>query len=447
MKGDVPFRRSPRAVKRLGVLTAMLVGACLSLSALAETRLVSSRPLAWKDFLGVNAHFLWFKPAQYARQMQALKALGLEWTRVDLHWDRHEPEENRLELKSLDELVADSKQQQLKSVFYLVGSARFASSAPPWARNSDQYPPTDPAVFARRMAMLAQRYPTVDAWQVWNEPNLPSFWAPRTDARGYGRLLQASVAALRAVAPAKPVVMAGMAYYSQQVGGTLMLEELAKLGAFSLGTVIAYHPYSLAPEGDDPKARDFVLRVQEVNRRLRSVNVPAIWATEWGWSSYAGPKEEQPIIGVQGQADYLLRRLALMSALDFDRVFLFALSDLDGRASVRDQSYGLLALDGQPKPAYLALSRFLSITGPRLLPDAGPHVLKEAGEQFSVAWRRPDGTRLWLFWAGQPGTIQLSGIAQAVLHRPLQGDRQEVAATDGRLSLAADNQLQILEWK
>ena len=35
----------------------------------------------------------------------------------------------------------------------------------------------NPTLFAARLAMLlAQRYPSVDAWQIWNEPNLPTFW-------------------------------------------------------------------------------------------------------------------------------------------------------------------------------------------------------------------------------------------------------------------------------
>ncbi|MFN2910829.1 hypothetical protein ACKUE4_25240, partial [Escherichia coli] len=74
----------------------------------------------------------------------------------------------------------------------------------------------------------------------------------------------------------------------------------------------------------------------------------------------------QDIIGVEGQADYVLRRLALMSALDYDRIFLFTLSDLDQRASVRVRVSGLLDLDANPKPVYLALQRFLKVTGPKL---------------------------------------------------------------------------------
>ncbi len=61
-----------------------------------------------------------------------------------------------------------------------------------------------------------------------------------------------------------------------------------------------------------------------------------------------------------------------MSALDYDRTFLFTLSDLVPRASVRDQSYGLLDIDANPKPVYTALKQFLEVSGPTLTPGDRP---------------------------------------------------------------------------
>ncbi|WAJ40103.1 cellulase family glycosylhydrolase [Pseudomonas sp. GOM7] len=410
------------------------------------TQLKAPRAVVWKDFLGVNAHFLWFSPEQYREQMQRLRDLGLEWTRIDLHWDRHEPKEGRYRLGELDQLVADLKAQQLKSVFYLVGSAPHATSAPPGSPTPDQYPPRDPRVFAERMAMLAKRYPSVDAWQVWNEPNLPSFWRPHEDPEGYGRLLQVTTQALRQAVPDKPVVMGGMAYYSQMpVKGGLMLESLGKLGVQQLGTIVAYHPYSQTPETDEPGARDFVLRSQQLNATLRGAQVPQIWATEWGWSSYSGPKELQEIIGDQGQADYVLRRLALMSALDYDKVFLFALSDLDSRASARDQHYGLLDLQGKPKPVYLALQRFLKLTGPRLEPADAPTLEATPDDLFSVAWQREDGKHVWLFWSESSAPLHLPQISAAELHDPLAGNQTALSEAGG-IRLQAKPSLQMLVW-
>lgn len=430
-------------------VAALAVFLLVNLSQPAEaetTQLKAPRAVVWKDFLGVNAHFLWFTPEQYKQQMQRFHALGLEWVRVDLHWDRHEPSEGRYRLGELDEVVDSLKQEQLKSVFYLVGSAPHATSAPSGSPTPDQYPPKQAQVFAERMAMLARRYPSIDAWQVWNEPNLPSFWRPHEDAEAYGRLLQQSTQALRQVDPNKPVVMGGMAYYSQMpVKGGLMLESLGKLGVQQLGTIIAYHPYSQTPETDEPGKRDFILRSQQLNQMLRGVQVPAIWATEWGWSSYAGPIELQELIGEQGQADYVLRRLALMSALDYDKLFLFALSDLDSRASARDQHYGLLDLQGKPKPVYMALQRFLQISGPRLQPADAPQLSALPNDLYAISWTREDGKNLWLFWSASGAEVHLPNVTKAVVHDPLSGARKDVQSDQG-IRVKASPTLQMLVW-
>ena len=407
--------------------------------------LKAPREVVWKDFLGVNAQFLWFSPKRYALQMERLKDLGLEWVRLDLHWDQLELQEDVYNVAALDVLVRHLQQQQLKSMFYLVGSARFITTAPPDSPYQDQYPPKDPDVFAMRMALLAMRYPSVEAWQVWNEPNLIGFWRPQADAQGYAQLLERSTLALRSVDPEKPVVGAGMAFFSDLPGGASMFEQLGALGIQRLNTVVAYHPYSQMPEGNQRGSNDWLLRTQELNHVLRNSGVHDIWATEWGWSSYSGPKEAQDIIGRAGQADYVLRRLALMSTQDFDRIFLFTLNDLDARASVRDRDYGLLDLDGQPKPVYEALQRFLQITGPRLKPADPPLLNKTVNGLYSIAWTAEDGRNLWMFWAEKGGEVELKDLPQGLLHDPLTGRETAVKAGES-VKVKVKPSLQILSW-
>ncbi len=40
--------------------------------------LKAPRAVVWKDFLGVNAQFLWFSPERYNKQIDRLQDLGLE---------------------------------------------------------------------------------------------------------------------------------------------------------------------------------------------------------------------------------------------------------------------------------------------------------------------------------------------------------------------------------
>ncbi|WP_248751624.1 cellulase family glycosylhydrolase [Pseudomonas sp. MWU15-20650] len=407
--------------------------------------LKGNKVVVWKDFLGVNAQFLWFSPERYQMQIDRLKDLGLQWVRLDLHWDRLEPAENQYQVATLDQLVGKLQDNQLKSVFYLVGSAPFATTAPVGAPYQDQYPPKDPNVFAIRMALLSQRYPSVDAWQVWNEPNLLGFWRPVADPAGYATLLNVTTAALRAVNPSKPVVAAGMAFFSEMPNGKTMLDALDAQGLANLNTVVSYHPYTQLPEGNDPANLDFVDKTTQLNQKLRSNGAQALWSTEWGWSTYTGPKEVQDIITLQGQADYVIRRVALMSAMDFDKIFLFTLSDLDQRASVRDQSYGLLDIDANPKPVYTALKRFLDISGPQLTPGDPPAADQLPDGLFSIGWTRADGHKLWFFWSALGGNAHLPGLTSATLYDPLRGTQTPLNDANG-LTVPVKSNLQILLW-
>lgn len=409
------------------------------------------RPVVWRDFLGLNAQLQWFAPEVAARQVARMKELGLNWVRLGLHWMLLEPKEGRYELAPIDQMMKLVADQGLQSIAYLVGTPRYASSVEAGDRHEryfDKFPPRDVRLYAQRLALLAQRYPQVNVWQVWNEPNILGFWAPKPDPEGYGRMLLASVQALRATVPGKPIAMAGMAYFSEMGDGSgLMIEKLARLGAFNLDVTVAYHPYTARAEGSESDARDFVKRVEPAHQWLRAGGVKRIWATEWGWSSYAGPKEEQPIVGEDGQAEHTLKRLALMAALDYDRIFLFTLSDLDARASVRDQHYGLLRLDGQPKPVFHALKRFLQVCGPRLEPDTAPVPMGEVPEGLvSIGWRRPDGSRLWMFWAERAGEVRLGWPASqpARLHQPGTGREQLLAVVQGNVRVPVTPSLQML---
>ena len=439
--------------RRQTFLASLAVVAVLGLTAVlwgrqadAESHVLKgNKTVVWKDFLGVNAQFLWFSPQRYQMQIDRLKDLGLEWVRLDLHWDQLEPAQNQYQVATLDQLVGKLQDNQLKSVFYLVGSAPFATTAPAGAPYQDQYPPKDPNVFANRMALLSQRYPSVDAWQVWNEPNLLGFWRPVADPAGYATLLTASAAALRAVAPNTPVVAAGMAFFSEMPNGQTMFDALAALGVASLNTVVSYHPYTQLPEGNDPANLDFIAKTTQLNPALRNGGVQTLWSTEWGWSTYPGPKDAQDIITQQGQADYVVRRLALMSALDYDRIFLFTLSDLDQRASVRDQFYGLLDIDANPKPVYTALKYFLDVSGPSLTPGDPPVADALPDGLFSIGWTRADGRKVWFFWSAEGGNAHLPNLASATLYDPLRGTQTPVSGTNG-LTVPVKPNLQILLW-
>jgi beta-xylosidase len=408
--------------------------------------LVPKKPVVWRNYLGINTQLLWFTPEIYVKQLEALKALGLSWVRIDLHWNYLEPSYGNYSLSSMDTMVSILKQMNISADIYLLGSTPFDTSAPPGTANENSYPPKNYNDFAAFMAMLARRYPSIQAWEIWNEPNLPSFWPPQENATAYGKLFEISTEEIRAAVPGKTIVMGGMAYYSQMPthNNTLMLEVLGKEGAFQLNTTVAYHPYSEYPEGNSPCNQSFIQHATLLNAELHGAGVSSIWADEWGWSSYNGIPEGQAIIGQTGQAEYLLRRLAMISTMDYNRTFLFTMSNLDGRATLRDRSYGLLNITGSPKLAYIALRRFLSFLGPEIVPTAPINVTTSVPTLYSITWERLNGSRVWIFWGSSDGnsTALLPG---GTLYDPLNGNTSTlISNSKGMINVPVRTYLQML---
>lgn len=434
------------------LLVLLLIGSALLLtsrSAEAEvTELRAPRSVVWKDYLGVNAQFHFFSPQVQEKQMQAINDLGLEWVRIAMHWAILEPQKGQFNLAAFDGASASMKRHGLKPVGFLAGSAPFATSAPPGDEHPDQYPPKDPQLYVDSLLAFIERYPDFRAWQIWNEPNIYPYWRPKEDAKAYARLLFASTEAIKARYPDMPVLTAGMAYFSQMpyTNNELMLKLLLDEGLAKRDLIVAYHPYTEEPEGDDVAARDFLARVKFVNHALRMHSIKQIWATEWGWSSYDGPKEMQAIIGIDGQADYTLRRLALMSAMDFDRTFLFNLSDLPTLVGPRDQKYGLIDLDGNPKPVFAALKNFFAVTGPRIEPADVPDVQDGPNDLYSIAWTRADGKNLWMFWSASGKSVNMPGVSNAELHDPLTGEVRILGSEAVGLTVPLKTSLQLLVW-
>lgn len=431
----------------VGLLSVILAGVLQVEAQAAPLAIKPVKSVAWADFLGMNTQFTWVSPEARRAQMAKMKELGLKWHREGIHWELLEPEEMQFRFAEVDDTVKAAGENGLLSSLYLVGSARHQTTAPAGVSNPDQYPPKSAAVYADRLAMLAERYPTVKAWQVWNEPNIPSFWQPNEDPAAYSVLLRESVAALAARAPAAQRVIGGMAYYSQMpIAGGLMFQALAGTGDLTPERVVAYHPYTNSAEGATPADRDFIDTANWLNTNLRQAGVKDIWATEFGWSSYAGPSELQPIVGEAGQADLTIRRLALMSAMDFNRVFLFTLADLDERATVRDRSYGLIRQDGTNKPVFTALKRMLATAGPSLSPADVPAYAASPQSLISISWKKPDGKRVLMFWANETGSLKFANSGSVVVNDPLTGGKVTVSPVGGAVSLSVGKTLKIATY-
>ena len=164
----------------------------------------ASDPMASPDY-GVQA-FLWWQPEVADRDLQLTKDAGFGWVKQLVSWqDVEGAGKGQYDWTNLDRIVDQAQQHGLK----LIVRVSQDPDRPFWAGN----PPDNAGHFADFLAAMASRYQgRIQAYQVWNEPNLAREWGGRRpDPAGYARLLKTAYSAIKGVDPNTTVITAGMA--------------------------------------------------------------------------------------------------------------------------------------------------------------------------------------------------------------------------------------------
>ena len=123
-------------------------------------------------------------------------------------------------------------------------------------------------------------------WEIWNEPNVDTFWHPSPDADDYALLLNAAGSAVKRADRRSQVVLAG----TSGIDLRFIRSVAARTHRFD---VVAVHPYRGLPEPS------FLKQV----KALRRLHKP-IWFSEIGWPAGDGCAS---CYGEVEQARYLVR--------------------------------------------------------------------------------------------------------------------------------------------
>jgi hypothetical protein len=260
--------------------------------------------------------------------------------------------------------------------------------APDWARPDDPTLLGDPEAFG---AFLRDLVPflagKVDAWQIWNEPNLIDFPGRIIDPEGYLALVREAVPAIREADPSARIVSPGMApnsmmfpdlaldddWYFETLFG---LNEGEAVGYFD---VIAVHAYGAgnspdtywpgnpaeAPGWND--APEFYFRhVEEYRRILAGLGLgnKPVWFTEMGWPTPNASEEYAYGAWMTEalQAAYLARAFEIIRT-EWPWVELAFVWHLNAMPFAGEDSIfaGFSVTDAQarPRPAYYAIQDFV----------------------------------------------------------------------------------------
>ncbi len=202
----------------------------------------------------------------------------------------------------------------------------------------------------------------ITAWQIWNEPNLPHYYAPKPSPGGYAELLRVSSKAITQQDPGAQIVLAGMPGYGKPDTAWKFLGELyGERGFKGAFDVVALHPYArtVGQLGSEVEA------LRKVMARHGDGRTP-LWLTEIGWGS--GPPNRFGLNkGLQGQSRLLSESFRLILSHEQDwhvgRLFWFDWRDPPKGAPVSCSfcsTAGLLENDGTAKPSWGAYRQFAS---------------------------------------------------------------------------------------
>jgi polysaccharide biosynthesis protein PslG len=262
-------------------------------------------------------------------------AAGFKWARKGVYWYSTETSVGVYNFSGTDSIVANCAGAGITPWFTLYGGNSLYGEA-----NDSVLTAAGRAGFAEFARRTALRYPQVKNFEIWNEPNLLSFWTPQPNIAAYCDLVAAASAAIKSVTPDAKII--GPALNVIPLG---WLENAFRLGLLEDVDYVCVHPYrGSAPETalpDYAKMRSLVRKYAPLGKRIEIIS------GEWGYSTSSQ-------VTTTVQAQYIAR------------MFLTSLSagmPLTNWYTWKDSAdyFGLVDNNRSPKPSYNAIKTLSTV--------------------------------------------------------------------------------------
>jgi hypothetical protein len=268
-----------------------------------------------------------------------VESAGSKLVRLPMMWWEVETRSGQYDFSSYDPIMESFRKQGIRPVICLAfGNPLYGDS---WSVRG----PNAIAAFANFAQAAAARYRANDViWEIWNEPNLASFWRPQGSDIEYMALLRATVPAIRQADPTALVIGPALANTT-----TPFLAACIRAGLLDLVDGVSVHPYQakLYPEAlanDLHTLSGWIQRYKPADR-----TIPILF-TEWGYSSASRTELER--------GNFLIREalVGVMNGIPVNIWFNFR--NKPGDCNSTSVCYGILSNDFIPFPAYERFSAF-----------------------------------------------------------------------------------------
>jgi hypothetical protein len=304
---------------------------------------------------------LWESDQALERDLQAMASTKARWFRIDVNWPSIQPSPDRWDWGPTDRVIGRARQLG----FQVLGTLAYT---PEWNRppgTSDKWAPIDHDAYATFVAEAVKRYQPLGVrhWEIWNEPNQAQWWRPRPDPASYADLLQRGSRAAKAVDPNAVIVTAGLAPApdaedGNQVNAATFVRRLYDAGAGGSFDAVGMHPYSfpVRPTFDHPM-NAFAGTMPALHQLMveHGDGAKKIWLTEYG-----APTHGAGAVSEDDQGAFLDEAFRTIAGWDWaGPLFVYHYRDTGTDRGDREQNFGLVRADGEPKPAWRRLAEIL----------------------------------------------------------------------------------------
>jgi hypothetical protein len=314
-----------------------------------------------------------------ARDIALARQAGLHWIKMAVPWRSIEPScKNCIDWDDLDRVVGAASAAGLNILVRV-------DHQPAWSRVTavDNGPPDDVYDYADFVSVLARRYRlgspkgTIQAIEVWNEPNLNREWGgaivDKNQAAQYVFMLKQTYQAVKAEDPSKIIVSAGLSPTGTNDGTAqpddVYLGWLYEQGLAKYSDAIGVHGAGFSPPeaeiGSNPNiaadaAHNFAYfrRVEQLHNIMVAngdVN-KQIWLLEFGWTTDQVHSEYAWFaVTPEQQADYVVRAYQYARtnwAPWIGPMFVWNFADPSWTPDVEQYWWSITNPDGTTRPAF-----------------------------------------------------------------------------------------------
>ncbi len=339
-----------------GRLAVLLLGICLGFYAggkLLRAKAIDNfdSPFGVLEFLhwdhSWNNH-KYGQPEDLDKAVSLMRQAGVGWVRLDFLWSDIEPRQGSFEFSKYDRIVRLLTDNGIYILGILHYSADWASGCGKW-----NCPPRDNKVFVEYASQVIGRYKDqVKYWELWNEPDSPTYWNEQDGLKSYCGLLKDVYAAAKRIDPGCKILNGGLA------NGLSSVNHLYDNGAKDYFDIMNVHFFQNPLHPGALKAvTAFPDLVYKIMRRNGDGN-KKIWITEIGcpgikpglatnkWWLGDNPDEEEQASWLSDVYGELLKNAHV------EKVFWAFFRDTKKHWDDGVDYFGLVRWDFSPKPAF-----------------------------------------------------------------------------------------------